>query len=332
MGSKVRMSDIAEKLGVSTVTVSKALSGKDGVSEELRGRVFRAAAEMGYLPKNGAKHGLEGKTVGILISSQFLSQAQSFYWSMYERVLLCFRERDAFGLLESVELDDMRSLQMPRIMESGRIQALLVIGQLDTDYLKKVLSSGIPTVQLDACQLSAELDTVISDGYYGTYRMTNYLLDRGHTRIAYLGRVGATSSITDRYFGYCRALRERNISLREDWVISDRDDCGENQIELPDELPTAFVCNCDAAAYHLIRLLNNMGLRVPQDISLVGFDDFLFSNLAEPRITTYAVDMEGMARASVAQLIERMAHPEKRPDFRVVSGCLVEKESVLAIS
>ena len=332
MGSKVRMSDIAEKLGVSTVTVSKALSGKDGVGEELRGRVFRAAAEMGYLPKNGAKHGLEGKTVGILISSQFLSQAQSFYWSMYERVLLCFRERDAFGLLESVELDDMRSLQMPRIMESGRIQALLVIGQLDTDYLKKVLSSGIPTVQLDACRLSAELDTVISDGYYGTYRMTNYLLDRGHTRIAYLGRVGATSSITDRYFGYCRALRERNISLREDWVISDRDDCGENQIELPDELPTAFVCNCDAAAYHLIRLLHNMGLRVPQDISLVGFDDFLFSNLAEPRITTYAVDMEGMARASVAQLIERMAHPEKRPDFRVISGCLVEKESVLAIN
>ncbi len=175
------------------------------------------------------------------------------------------------------------------------------------------------------------LDTVISDGYYGMYIMTDYLLRRGHRNIAYLGRIGATSSITDRYFGYCRALQENGIPVREDWVLSDRDDDGNWQFSTPAEMPTAFVCNCDAVAYHLIRLLTGRGWRVPEDISVVCFDDYLFSELASPRVTCYGVDVDGMAQASVNQLCHRWSNPETEVSFQVVAGHLVEKESVREI-
>lgn len=328
MEKKVRMADIAKRLGVSTVTVSKALAGKDGVSEPVRMKIKETASEMGYQGKPAAHEPSTGETVGVLIHERFLSKDQSFYLSLYERVVASLARYDMYGLLESVLWEDEESLIQPRLVQSGRVQSLIIVGTMSAGYLDFIRRLGLPVVQLDAYDAHGTLDTVISDGYYGMYRMTNYLIQRGHRNIAFLGSVGATSSITDRYFGYCRALQESGIQLRTDWVLPDRDDRGNFKMDLPRELPTAFACNCDAAAYHLMRLLSANGLRVPEDVSVVSFDDFIYSDLSSPTITTYAVDMDGMARASVEQLRARIADPERELEFRVVTGFLREKESV----
>lgn len=328
MEKKVRMADIAQRLGISTVTVSRALSGKDGVSETVRAKICQAASELGYQGKIAAPEAPEGETVGVLIHERFLSKDQSFYLSLYERVVANLAKYNMFGLLEAVLWDEERGLVKPRFVQSNRVQALIVIGSMELKYLNFIQGLGLPVVRLDAYDASSGLDTVISDGYYGMYRMTSYLLQRGHRSIAYLGTVGATSSITDRYHGYCRAMQENGAPVRKEWVLPDRDERGFFTIDLPAEMPTAFVCNCDAAAYHLVRLLSEKGYRIPEDISVVAFDDFLYSELSNPRITTYAVDMDGMAKASVRQLLARRDHPEREQDFRVITGYLKEKESV----
>ena len=331
MAKKVRMADSAQRLGVSTVTVSKALAGKDGVSEAVREKILALAAEMGYQVKasNTEKHG--GEMVGVLISERFLRPNESFYWTMYERVLDKLTARGMFGMIERVSLRDEAEKTIPMLVQSRRVQALIVIGSFSLDYLQMVRNLSLPVVQMDNYHPQSGLDTVISDGYYGMYIMTDYLLRRGHRNIAYLGRIGATSSITDRYFGYCRALQENGIPVRKDWVLSDRDDDGNWQFSTPDEMPTAFVCNCDAVAYHLIRQLTERGWRVPDDISVVCFDDYLFSDLSSPRITCYGVNVDGMAQAGVDQLCRRWHSPEAEISFQVVAGHLVEKESARAI-
>lgn len=331
MAKKVRMADIAQQLGVSTVTVSKALAGKDGVSEAVREKIMALAAEMGYQVKISAVEEHGGEMVGVLISERFLRPNESFYWTMYERVLDKLTARGMFGMIERVSLRDEAEKTIPMLVQSKRVQALIVIGSFALDYLQMVRNLGLPVVQMDNYNPQSGLDTVISDGYYGMYIMTDYLLRRGHRNIAYLGRIGATSSITDRYFGYCRALQENGIPVRKDWVLSDRDDDGNWQFTTPDEMPTAFVCNCDAVAYHLIRLLTGRGWRVPEDISVVCFDDYLFSELASPRVTCYGVDVDGMAQAGVDQLCRRWRSPEMEISFQVVAGHLVEKESVREI-
>ena len=330
MAKKVRMADIARQLGVSTVTVSKALAGKDGVSEAVREKIVALAAEMGYQVKApAAAHG--GEMVGVLISERFLRPNESFYWTMYERVLDKLTSRGMFGMIERVPLRDEAEKTIPMLVQSKRVQAIIVIGSFALDYLEMIRQLGLPVVQMDNYHPQSGLDTVISDGYYGMYIMTDYLLRRGHRNIAYLGRIGATSSITDRYFGYCRALQENGIPVREDWVLSDRDDDGNWQFSTPDEMPTAFVCNCDAVAYHLIRQLTERGWRVPEDISVVCFDDYLFSDLSSPRVTCYGVDVDGMAQAGVEQLCRRWKDPKAEVIFQVVAGHLVEKESVRAV-
>lgn len=329
MDKKVRMADIAQRLGVSTVTVSKALAGKDGVSEAVRLKIRQTASEMGYQTRTPDRESLEGQTVGVLIHERFLSKGQSFYLSLYERVVASLSRCNMYGLLESVAWGDEESRAVPRLVQNDRVQSLIVVGSMASEYLTAVQGLGLPVVQLDAYDAHAGLDTVISDGYYGMYRMTNYLIRRGHRNIAYLGRVGAASSITDRYFGYCRALQENGIPVRDDWRLTDRDDHGQFQLELPEEMPTAFACNCDAAAYHLSRLLEDRGVKVPEDVSIVSFDDDMYSNLASPRITTYGVNMDGMAEACVEQLRDRYMNPDKELEFKVITGYLREKDSVL---
>lgn len=328
MGAKITMSDIAKALGVSTVTVSRALAGKDGVGETMRESILRAAEDMGYQPKPQAvSPPAGGGTVGILLSCRFIGKGHTFYWTLYERVLESLSESDAFGILEPVKLVEESEAVLPRLVRSGRVQSLLLIGQLEPRYRQALAAAGLPMVQLDAYAAGSRLDTVISDGYYGMYAMTDYLLRRGHRKIAYVGSVGATSSITDRYYGYCRALLEWGVSVREDWIIQDRKDQERVVLRIPEDLPTAFVCNCDSVAQKLMERLREEGFRVPEDVSVVGFDGFAPSPISPP-LTTYAIDIEGMARASVGQLMDRLANPDHPPELRIVSGHLVEGESV----
>ncbi len=328
MAKKVTMSDIAEQLGVSTVTVSKALAGKDGVGEALRSRILSLADQMGYQGKTSAEEQIGGMTVGVLISERFLGKHDTFYWSMYERILDKLSAGNLYGMVEPVSAQEEAECALPRLVQGGRVQALVVIGHLALPYLKTLRALDLPVVQVDDYNPQAGLDTVISDGYYGMYVTTDYLIRSGHRDIAYLGRVGATSSITDRYFGYCRALQENDIPIRPDWVISDRDDRGEWEFSLPEEMPTAFACNCDAVAYHLIRVLGEHKFQVPEDVSVVCFDNFLFSELSSPKITAYGIDIDGMAQTCVEQLRRRWADRQAESVIQVITGRLVEKESV----
>lgn len=331
MSKKVKMADIAQRLGVSTVTVSKALAGKDGVSEAMREKIIALAEEMGYQIKSTAGDGRAGQMVGVLVSERFLRPNESLYWIMYERILDKLTSREMFGMIERVSLRDEVEKTVPMLVQSKRVQALIVIGNFTLDYLQMVRHQGLPVVQMDCYYPQFGMDAVISDGYYGMYQLTDYLLRRGHRDIAYVGRIGATSSITDRYFGYCRALQEWHIPVQAQWVLSDRDDDGNWQICLPEVMPTAFACNCDPLAYHLIRLLRERGWQVPEDISVVCFDDYLFSELSSPRITCYGVDIDGMARYSVEQLCRRWQDPGAEISFQVVTGHVVEKDSVREI-
>lgn len=331
MGTKVTMADIAHTLGVSTVTVSRALAGKDGVGDAMREDILRLAADMGYQSKPPAKLQPEGETVGILISCRFIGKGQSFYWSMYERVLERLSEYDAFGILEPLKEEDESRGELPRLVRNGRVQSLLVIGHLEQRCQQALMTTGLPMVQIDEYTAGSSLDSVISDGYYGMYAITDYILRRGHRRLAYVGSVGATSSITDRYFGYCRAMQEWGLPVRQDWVLPDRKGGEVFDVPIPEDLPSAFACSSDWVAQRLIQQLNQRGVRVPEDVSVVGFDGFAPSPLS-PELTTYAVDMEGMAAAGVAQLMERLADPGKPRELRIVPGHIQEGGSVRTVT
>lgn len=330
----VRMSDIAEQLHVSTVTVSKALAGKDGVSEELRKKIQSLAVEMGYQFQKNKGDDTNRYTIGIITSYRYIEKGQSFYWALYERSLFHLSQNGHTGILEVVTEEEEEILCTPRLIQDNRIDGLIVMGNFSFDYYKMLEQTKIPFLILDAFHAELQQDCVISDGYYGMYIMTKYLIRAGHREIQFVGSIDQTSSILDRYYGYCRAMREAGISVIPEQILPDRDVEGKIFISLENlkRMPTAFACNCDITAYTLMKQLQESGVSIPDDVSLVGFDDFIFSDLANPPITTYAVDINLMSKRSVRQLLCRMKYPDSPIRHIVVSGTMIERKSVRIIT
>ena len=126
---------------------------------------------------------------------------------------------------------------------------------------------------------------------------------------------------------------EHGEKIRDDWIIPDREYARSNyeKLTIPMEMPTAFVCNCDLTASKLIRSLREKGYHVPEDISVVGYDDFLYPGLCNIGITTYGVDMNHMAETTIRVILSRIVGNDCRKGIHVVEGYVIEKESVRQI-
>ena len=134
---------------------------------------------------------------------------------------------------------------------------------------------------------------------------------------------------SDRYFGYRKALLEAGIPVRKEWRLEDRNLLtGEVRVGLPGQMPTAFACSSDLAAGRLYDALAEKGYRMPEDISIVGYDDYLFGHPFAGQLTTYHVDMEEMAEYAVKLLLGKIRGEEKKCMTWYADGRIVERESV----
>lgn len=340
MAKAVKMADIAKVMGVSTVTVSKALSDQKGVSEELRMKIKRKAEEMGYKTATALyreRLGLHASyTIGVIVSDRFLDKYESFYWRMYQEVATAAVHKGCFTMLEVLQTEDEESLVMPKLLHEKKAEGLIIIGRLRQDYLDRLMKLvDIPIIFLDFADKNGTHDAVISNSYLGMYVMTNYLFAMGHRDIGFVGSVFVTDSITDRYFGYVKSLCEHGMEVDKDWVLHDRNpQTGRSDVgfawKLPAKMPTAFVCNNDVAAAMLVNKLEQEGYRIPQDISVAGYDNYQPPGLCDVRITTYEVDMQEMAKQTIKKMIRKISGQPYQQGVTIVNGRIVYKDSVKA--
>lgn len=324
----VTMRDLGKRLGVSAVTVSKALAGKSGVSEEMRQKIVKLAAELGYVnPNTQQTRTNRGLDVGILIPGPFFS-SDSFYAMLYKSLVQELTEAGHFGLLELVSREMQQSLTLPNLLRSRKVDALILLGQPEHAYVEMLVDQPIPVVCMDFYD-SVPADMVVSDSAGGAAALTLHLIEQGHRDIAYYGSVKATSSIMERYLGYLSAMLSSDLPVTPEYLIPDRDGMGALQpLVLPEKRPTALVCNSDWSARWAIEQLSKQGVRVPEDISIVGFDDFNYVPATRPPLTTYRVDKEAMCRI-VVQLVQERCAGEKKPMSRItVNGECVYRDSV----
>ena len=330
---QVTLTDIAEVCGTSTVTVSKALSGKDGVGSELRKKIKNTAHEMGYIPVVKSVPSKISGNIGVIIPEKFLDPIGTFYSTLSGRIIQRLKQDNISCIQENITEDEEASLCPPNILANGKIIGLISLGQLSPNYVKMLMDKTSNLVLLDYYIPDIDVDCVISNGISGAYRITKHLIENGHKEIGFIGTRLATSSIYDRFSGYARAMLENNLIIREEWIINDRkdDNMGFGEMDFPAKMPTAFVCNCDEIAFAAIRKLKGMGYSVPNDISVVGYDNFLISEIAEPHITTISVDAAELADIAVTQLIDRINNPSKKFEIRSINGILEIKDSVRKI-
>lgn len=339
MAKKVKLADIAERTGVSAVTVSKALTGQKGVSEEMRERIRKLADEMGYVqPSRERRTGLEKSyNIGLLVEESYIDKYDSFYLQMYQKVATKAMDVGCFTMMEVIDRPREGAYVLPRLLQEQKVDGVVILGKMPSEFLAFLRQqTTLPIVYMDFTDEGQNVDAVVSDSFYGAYQLTNYLFQMGHEKIAYVGTLLATSSITDRFLGYVKSMLEHGKKIREEWVIDDRETTSGyidevNLLRLPEDMPTAFVCNCDLTAGRMVNKLKENGLRVPEDVSVVGYDNFIYPGICDVEITTYEVDLGRMAQCAVDVMLEKLQMGEGHvPSIHTVEGHMVMKKSVLA--
>ncbi len=332
MKPQVKMSDIAKVLGVSTVTVSKALGDKEGVSEKLRVKIKAKAQEMGYKRPLAyqAMRTEKQNNIGILISGRYL-EGTSYYWSLYHDLLLELSKNNYFGILEVINAQDEKQLVTPRIITENKVDAIIIIGQLRKRYLNKIAADAANRVVfLDFYDLYLPVSCIVADNYNGGYTLTKYLIDQGHKDLVFVGDIHATTSIMDRAMGFYKSMLDSGKKVRKEWYIVDRNEEGFTvDLVLPEVMPTAFVCNNDNTAKKLYHVLEDKGYKVPEDISLVGYDNFSTHN-SSVEITTMEVGHDRLAKSAV-KMIVHIINGTGQPELINLKCKLVEKKSVRKI-
>lgn len=335
MGRKkeVKLGDIAEKLGVSIVTVSNALKGKKGVSEEMRDKITRTAEEMGYHSAPREKKVRDSHMIGVVVAERYVKEFPSFYMEVYKNISQEAMKRGSLTMLEvaSQEKEDLE--EKFSAFQDCDVEGVILIGEMKKRYIDAVRREyqKVPIVCVDYYDVYDDMDYIVTDGFDGMEQMTRLMIKEGIRDLAFVGTVNATQNITDRYLGYCKALDRAGIEDAKYNIIPDRDATGEVfdlNPQLPEKLPQGFVCNCDRTALVIIRKLREQGLRVPEDVSVVGFDNYPPDASGGRQLSTYQNDEEVLARLSIHTMIRRIEGRKKPEGIRIVEGSVIRGESV----
>ena len=333
---QVRLSDIAERLNISTVTVSKALSGKDGVGDDLREQIKKLATEMGYKFKSTAATGA-GSTgnIGIVIPSRFFSPDASFYWYLFNHLSKALLDKGWYSIMELISDEDEKAFIPPRLITDKKTDGIIFLGQLDHAYIQKIASSYSSFILMDYYTADPDIDCIVNDDYYNSYLITSYLISMGHKKIQFVGKFNATTSIQDRYMGYEKAMHENALPCSFDNIIDDRDNKGmliKMKLPAKDKMPTAFVCNSDLTASKLIQQLNEDGYRVPQDISVTGYDNFLSEEEKTVPLTTVGVEPQTVCSMAAELIINKITGKPYIKGRHLATGKIIIRDSVKDMS
>jgi LacI family transcriptional regulator len=348
MAKKVTMQQIANQLGVSKFVVSKALSGKGGVSETTKERVIQAASQLGYFTQKNVQFkqakpeeaGLSqpgGKqSVIVLMPNIRFQNKESQYWGRILDGISAKLEEKGLGLLIVSEQGIDQFLDM---MTPSRIMGMIGVGVVSSHVLLEAHRMGIPILLVDHEDPLIPTDTVFFNNYDCMLRITNHLIGIGHSRLIFIGNETFSRSFFDRWMGFRAAADDLHqagaskddlrLALQENQEFQYTAQIKEwaQQRMKKKALPTAMVCANDNIAYCAVQALMELGLKVPEDVSVTGFDNIEDSARFQPPLTTVNVPKETLGRRAVEKLVERVRREQEPSEKLLVSGDIILRGS-----
>jgi LacI family transcriptional regulator len=338
MKEKVKISDIARQSGVSVSTVSLVLNNKRGISPETRLRVLKSAGELGYPIKPTVpqeKNNLM-TTIGMVvkIDPDITPQANPFYSKVIVGIEDACRRKGINLLFVTLPVDENNCpLEVPQLLHNNLVDGLLMVGTIiDNNPAFIPHRHSIPIVLVDGYSSLESFDTVVSDNFRAAYQAVNFLIEKGHRHIGLVGgNENCFPSLKDRRNGYLRALKDKGISefLMANFNINKSHGFPETITLLKEHSQiTALFCVNDDVASAAIRGAQSLGRRVPEDLSIIGYDDTYIAANTHPALTTMQVDTVAMGRAAVHLLSLRLENPDSARMTLTIHPKLVERESV----
>ncbi|WP_141500672.1 LacI family DNA-binding transcriptional regulator [Paenibacillus luteus] len=324
---KVSIFDVAKKSGLSVVTVSRVLNNSTSVRQKNKDKVLQAMKDLDYHPNASARSLASGKTgiIGLTLTTLH----DTVLDAVVKEINDCLAEQGYFLAL-SISAGDEDSFQRSMFQED-RVDGVILLSPMNADiYVMELKKRKIPFVILDNQQRNPSVPSVVVNNFKGGYDATKHLIDLGHTEIAHISGPDPYLSSRDRERGYLFALEEAGLtpfhieqgtfgipsgySIAMRWIQSGR-------------LPTAVFAADDFIALGVMDAFKNERIRIPEDVSIVGFDDQIYAEEFRPTLTTIRQPFEKIGRQGVDILLKLIKDPSKRNVTMEFDPTLIVRES-----
>jgi LacI family transcriptional regulator len=341
---KITIQDIADSLGISRNTASKALNSNQSIPEETRNKVIKKAIELKYkhFAYVESDHIIPKKTgnIALLTCNQPTS---SHFGSLLISGLEKRISDEGYNLSIHIVRDtDVKALVLPNNFDISKVDGIICIEMFDLNYSELLNNLGIPTIFIDCAadtfypEFNADL--LLMENEHSTYYITKKLIDNGSTSIGFIGDFNHCKSFNERWVGFNRALTESKLQLDLSLCIVESDqyffsepDWMDKLLDGMTHLPSAFICANDFIAVSVMKSLKSKNVKIPDDIVICGFDDTPESIIVEPHLSTVHIFNNEMGIIAAEMLLSRIKDPLKpyqvthvrtKPIFRDSTGIL----------
>lgn len=329
---KVTLQDIANELGISRNTVSKAINNSDGIADATRDKILQKAVEMGYKQFSYVNTAIRNNEVTVklespqyqgeiaLLTSVFLTQSH-FSSTMLDKFQREISQAGFTMNTHRVTKDNLRTKTLPYTYRKDVVKAVICIEMFDLEYDKMICDLDVPVLFVDGPVkrngYSLPADQLYMDNTTEITRFVNDMIASGQTRIGFIGDYNHCQSFYERYAAFRLAMLMAGIPVDERYIF-----CSNNVGEIIepiaklDKLPDVFICANDFLAGDLIRCLFSIGKSAPEDVRILGFDNSSESRMVRPALSTVHIHTQIMAISALQLLLTRRSEPDM--DYRVV--------------
>lgn len=314
----VTLVQVAAKAGVSVMTASRAMSGDGYVSEETKTKVQAVAKALGYAPNTLARVMKGGRTnvIGVVVNDLSSAVVTAFVSALTEEVRKF--EMDLFIYNSIGQLDEQTQRRHSQLLHGLWDGLIYVLPRMTDEYLDALEQSESQIVLINFCRRETTLPVVQGDNFHAARDAVAGLISQGHKRIAFIKGTHWTGQSAERERGYRQAMQDAGLDVLYQWVEqgafseqSGQEACA--RLLALDQRPTAIFCANDEMAIGCMNAARELNVQVPQDLSLIGFDDVSAASIVHPQLTTIRHPLPLMAQAAVQELMRRiLGQPGKR--------------------
>ena len=325
------MKDIARLAQVSTSTVSHVINGSRFVSDEIREKVMRIVAELNYTPSAVARSlkVRETKTIGLLVTA-----TNNPFFAEVMAGVEQYCQKNQYNLIIATTGGDAKRLQqnLQTLIHKQVDGVLLMCG--DSRFQADMeLTVSLPLVVMDWWFTELNADKILENSERGGYLATKSMVDAGHQKIGIITGNLRKSVAKNRLQGYKKALSEANIVLNPDWIVESHFDfeggiVGAQKLLSLSDRPTAIFCCSDTIAIGAYQAIQNQGLRIPQDISIMGYDDIELARYLFPSLSTISQPKAELGKLAVETLLQRIQEPNENYRTLVLEPTCILRESI----
>jgi LacI family transcriptional regulator len=327
--------DIAKLAGVSQSTVSKALNNKPDVGLKTKTKILKIAREHHFTPHVFGK-ALKKKTseiVGVLFCRDLHSLSGNPFYSRVLEGIETELALNNYSLVLKIITENTKD-ELPKMIRERQVDGLILVGTFIESFLDRILSQDLRLVLVDPKKPLNQCHQILIDNEHGAFQATSHLIHRGHRKIGFISGDLSRLSFMQRYTGYATALRNHGLEVDPSLVRTGGLENGYEHVGhlLDNNSITAIFSANDINAIYGYKAINERNLRVPEDISMVGFDDIDLARISMPPLSTVRVDKEELGSIAVRTVLSMIRGESDKPVTLIMPTKLIERDSVGVIS